>query len=257
MPTELEATDFELNLRRFMSAPQGVPESHASARCLSVALIGPNNETRNAVMDGLRGCNVTEIRELVTYPSGIDESSRRMIRSHDVVIVDLDSDHESALDLVTAIGHQGLAVAMVYSQLGDPNLVVRSMRAGAREFLPLPLTQDAMEEALDRASAIRPVARAQESPNGDLFVFLGGKGGVGVTTLACNFAVSLAEESKKNTLLIDLNLPLGDAAINLGIKAPYSTVDALQNAIRLDGIFLPTCWSAIAHSYPYLPRQLS
>ena len=59
-----------------------------------------------------------------------------------------------------------------------------------------------------------------------------------MTTLACSFAVSLAQESGQKTLLIDLNLPLGDAAINLGIKAQYSIVNALQNSSRLDAHFL-------------------
>jgi MinD-like ATPase involved in chromosome partitioning or flagellar assembly len=67
--------------------------------------------------------------------------------------------------------------------------------------------------------------------------FLGAKGGDGVTTLACNFAVSLAQESSQSTLLIDLDLPLGDAALNLGITAEYSTINALQNASRLDSSF--------------------
>jgi len=38
--------------------------------------------------------------------------------------------------------------------------------------------------------------------------------------------------------LIDLNLPLGDVAINLGIKAQYSIVTAFQNSRRLDAHFL-------------------
>jgi pilus assembly protein CpaE len=38
--------------------------------------------------------------------------------------------------------------------------------------------------------------------------------------------------------LIDLHLPLGDAALDLGITAQYSTVNALQNASRLDSNFL-------------------
>ena len=46
---------------------------------------------------------------------------------------------------------------------------------------------------------------------------MGAKGGAGATMLACNFAVALAQESGKKTLLIDLDLPLGDAALNLGI----------------------------------------
>jgi len=86
------------------------------------------------------------------------------------------------------------------------------------------------------ASAPRP----KKGPHGRLLVFLSAKGGSGVTTLACNFAAALASESRQKTLLIDLNLPLGDAAINLGIRPHFSTVSALRNASRLDSIFLCT-----------------
>jgi pilus assembly protein CpaE len=56
--------------------------------------------------------------------------------------------------------------------------------------------------------------------------------------LACNYAVALAQETAQSTLLIDLDLPLGDAALNLGIAAEYSTVNALQDYSRLDASFL-------------------
>ena len=59
-----------------------------------------------------------------------------------------------------------------------------------------------------------------------------------MTTLATSFAVSLAEQSGQRTLLIDLNLPLGDAALNLGVKSLYSTINAFENTSRLDAHFL-------------------
>jgi pilus assembly protein CpaE len=116
------------------------------------------------------------------------------------------------------------------------------MRAGAREFLTLPLDQSVLMDALDRAFARCCAARPlpPKSRAGRLLAFLGAKGGDGVTTLACNFAVSLAQESKESTVLIDLNLPLGDAGLNLGTTAEYSTINALQNASRLDSKFLST-----------------
>ena len=69
-------------------------------------------------------------------------------------------------------------------------------------------------------------------------MFLGSKGGSGVTTIACNFAIALAQESEQSTLLIDLGVPIGDAALSLGITAEYSTDNALQDADRLDASFL-------------------
>jgi pilus assembly protein CpaE len=117
-------------------------------------------------------------------------------------------------------------------------MLVRCMRAGAREFLSFPLAPEVMEEALIRASARRPQVRAEKKTQGRLLTFMGAKGGAGATMLACNFAVSLAKESGKKTLLIDLDLPLGDAALNMGITAEFSTIDALQSAERLDARFL-------------------
>jgi pilus assembly protein CpaE len=139
---------------------------------------------------------------------------------------------------VESISADGFATVMVFSESADPELLVRCMRAGAREFLTLPLEQGVMEEALMRAAARQPVVRTAKKPAGKLFAFIGSKGGAGATTVACNFAVELAKESNGKTLLIDLDLPLGDAALNLGITAEFSTVDALEATDRLDAQFL-------------------
>jgi pilus assembly protein CpaE len=73
-----------------------------------------------------------------------------------------------------------------------------------------------------------------------LLVFLGAKGGAGVSTLAANFAVALTQDSRQRVALLDLNLPLGNTAIDLGLTAPLSALDALRNLDRLDSHFLST-----------------
>jgi pilus assembly protein CpaE len=174
----------------------------------------------------------------LAYPANLDEVPRLIEQRNDVIIIDLDSNPEFALELVESICANGSSTVMVYSSKPDPELLVRCMRAGAREFLTPPFEHSKMAEALVRASARRSVTRLPRRTGGRLLVFLGAKGGAGVTTLACNFAVSLAKESGQSTLLIDLDLPLGDAALNLGISTEYSTVNALQEAGRLDASFL-------------------
>jgi pilus assembly protein CpaE len=114
------------------------------------------------------------------------------------------------------------------------------MRAGAREFLNLPIAPGDMAGALARVSIRRPGAHRPRRNSGKVCVFLGTKGGCGVTTLASNFAVALAQESGQKTLLIDFGLPLGDVAINLGVTAEYSTTHALRDTNRLDTRFLET-----------------
>jgi pilus assembly protein CpaE len=207
---------------------------------LSVAVISPDMRRRNAAMGALEDCQAGRTKEFVAYPPDLTDVPRMLGQDFDVVLVDLDSNPKQALDLVETISVHGLATAMVYSEQADLDLLLRSMRAGSREFLALPFDSGVMAEALVRASALRSAARPPKKADGRLFVFLSAKGGSGVTTLACNFAVSLAQDSGQKTLLIDLNLPLGDAAIDLGIKARYSTINALQNVGRLDASFLST-----------------
>jgi pilus assembly protein CpaE len=209
------------------------------ANVLTIALIGPDQQRRGAVAIALTGLQAGVTREFASYPE-LDEVPKMLEDNYDVVIVDLDSNPEYALDLIETICSRGTPTVMVYSANKDSELLVRCMRAGAREFLTQPFAPGTIAEAMVRASVRRPVARptAVKKSIGKLFVFLGAKGGSGVTTLACNFAVSLAFESNQNTLLIDLHLPLGDAALDLGITAQYSTVNALQNASRLDSNFL-------------------
>ncbi len=204
---------------------------------LSVALIGPDEHRRNAVAEAIAGPLCGTRRELNFYPD-LEEAQKLIERSFDVVIVDLDSNPEVALDLVESICANMQATVMVYSAGADAELMIRCMRAGAREFLTQPFVPAKLAEALVRASARRTATRATKKADGKLLVFWGAKGGAGVTTLSSMFAVWLARESGKKVLFIDFDLPLGDAALALGLAGQYSTIEALQNFHRLDANFL-------------------
>ncbi|HUB52177.1 MAG TPA: AAA family ATPase [Terracidiphilus sp.] len=213
------------------------PDSIGS-EALSIALIGPQEERRAEALLALAGTSGNDVREFSAYPPGLDDVARILEQHYDVIIIDLDSDPEYALELVESIGGTATATVMVYSAKTDPDLLMRCMRAGAREYLTVPFDRNVMAEALVRAAARRPLNRPTQKAAGRLLTFIGAKGGSGATTLACNFAVALAQEPGQKTLLVDLDLPLGDAALNLGIVAEYSTINALQAATRLDGAFL-------------------
>lgn len=214
-------------------------EQAAGASDLSIALIGPNENRRRIVANALAGSGSTMVREFPSYPNKSTDVPRLMEQNFDVFIIDLDGDQRYALELVEEIAANSSITVMVFSMNNDPNLLMSCMRAGAREFLSQPVALGQLNDALMRASARRPVARMPSNkPGGKVVVFLGGKGGSGVTTVACNFAVSLVQECEQSAVLIDLDLPLGDAALNLGITPQFSTVDALQNYTRLDQNFL-------------------
>lgn len=223
-----------------MSTRTQIPDT-LSAGALSVAVISPDEERRSAAVRALNECQHSQIQEFDCYPPNSDDAPQILGNDFDVVLIDMDSNPEYAVDLLESIcSTHGRATAMAYSAEPDPEIMLRCMRVGAREFLKMPFDRGVMAEALVRASSLRLAALPEKKTGGKLLVFLSAKGGSGVTTLACNYAVSLAQESEKKTLLIDLNLPLGDAAIDLGIRATYSTINALQSSGRLDSRFLAT-----------------
>lgn len=213
------------------------PESIGTS-ALSIALIGPSEERRAAAVAALNASSGNELREFPTYPPSPEEVSRLLEQQYDIVVIDLDADPEYALELVENIAASGAITVMVYSEKSDPDVLMRCMRAGAREFLILPFDSNVVAEALVRAAARRPLNKVSKKAAGRLLTFLGAKGGAGATTIACNFAVALAQDPNQKTLLIDLDLPLGDAALNLGIAAEYSTINALQSTSRMDASFL-------------------
>ena len=204
---------------------------------MSVALIGPEEQRRKAVASALAGSQANLSREFASYPE-LDDVPQLLETGFDVVIVELDSDPEHALDLVEHICGNSSVTVMVYSTQADPELLVRCMRAGAREFLNQPIAPSTIAEALVRASVRRPAVHAPKKTLGRLLIFAGAKGGSGVSTIASNFAIMLAQESKQNILLLDLDLPLGAAALDLGIITQFSTANALQDISRLDSNFL-------------------
>jgi pilus assembly protein CpaE len=234
-----------------MTPTQDTPEPIGEGK-LSIAVIGPDSRRRHALAGALEAWKLGDlkdserhgfvaeivIRQFGAYPGDLDELPLMLDQHYDIVFVDLDSDPDYAFDLVESICVSNVSSVMVYSEQSDLQLAVRSMRAGAREFLTLPFATTELADALARASIRSSGSPTARKATKKVFVFLGVKGGCGVTTLATNFAVSLAQESGQSTLLIDMGLPLGDAAINLGMTVRYSTEDAFQDSSRLDASFL-------------------
>lgn len=81
---------------------------------------------------------------------------------------------------------------------------------------------------VDRAPQARPAAR------GRVISLFSTKGGVGTTTVAVNIAASFASRSALRTLLIDLDLVGGDAALLFGITPRRTIVDVALSQGDLD-----------------------
>jgi pilus assembly protein CpaE len=207
---------------------------------LSVAVIGPHEQHRRAMAMAIGKHPGAIIHEFPSYSSAQEQLPRLLEDRYSVIIVDADSNPDSALGLAEAVCTTSTTSVMAYSSQADVKLAIRFMRVGVREFFTLPVEGTEVVEALNRASVRQPGQQQAEYVPSKVLVFLGTKGGCGVTALASNFAVALAQESERSTLLIDLGMPLGDAAINLGMVTEFSVANAVREANRLDSNFLRT-----------------
>ena len=205
---------------------------------LSVALIGPDEGRRLAVAKALDETRRVVIREFDSYPPGFDRL-QRLQASFDVIILDLDSEPDTALELVAKTSRNNAGTIMVYSEKADPELALRSKRAGARECLLLPLEQGAMAEALVRTTtALREKGHSRKEDRGKVARLCRLQRRIGCYDGRVQYCDRSGPVSDQSVLLIDLALPIGDAALCLGIAAGYSTDYALQNIDRLDATLL-------------------
>jgi pilus assembly protein CpaE len=115
----------------------------------------------------------------------------------------------------------------------DPTTMLEAMRIGVSEWVAEPVNLDDLHASLKR------VARAITRPMmGKAIAVLGAKGGVGSTTVAVNLATALRRLSSQPTLLVDLHLAHGDAAVFMGVEPRFSVLDAIENIHRLDETYL-------------------
>ena len=204
---------------------------------ITAALIDPDDQSRGEVAGALAGFHGTAIREFPSFPSDLDDLPQMLEGHFDAILIGIDSDPEYAFDVAEKLCASQSTTVMVYSAQTNLEMAIRFMRAGVREFLTLPLLRADIIGALARVSIRNSSNSPSRRTSRKLCVFLGAKGGCGVTTIASNFAVALAQESGQRTLLIDFGFPLGDVAINLGMVAEYSTANAFQDPNRLDANF--------------------
>lgn len=150
----------------------------------------------------------------------------------DVLLIDLRGGRAVPAGLAAVKRQRPHLGILVVASQPDPALLLEAMRAGAGEFLAEPFRAPDLEKAIRTLLGNRPA-----EITGEIVAFLGAKGGVGTTTTAVNVATVLAKQSKAATLLADLHLSHGDAALYLGAEPRFSIVDAIDNTHRLDESF--------------------
>jgi len=208
------------------------------AQRVSIAIVDPDRERAKSVAESLPGAQTGSLLLVPGYLPSLKDAPWLSDQGFEMILVGLDGNMHEALQTVQSLCALSPATVVVYSHRAEQELLIQSMRSGAREFLTFPFAPGAVEEAMTRVAVRIQASPTPKKTCGKILAFVGAKGGAGVTTVASNYAVALAQDTTKNTLLIDFDLPLGDAALAFGLTCEFSTIDALREAERLDSAFL-------------------
>ncbi|HEY8487541.1 MAG TPA: response regulator [Thermaerobacter sp.] len=154
----------------------------------------------------------------------------------DVVLMDINLPRLDGLAAAERILKQLETRIIMVSVENGPEYFRRAMQAGACDFLVKPFSPDALAEAVRRAVPPADPVSLMPAPGGRgrLITVFSAKGGVGKTTLAVNLAVVLAKRPDRRTVLVDLDLELGSAALLLGIRPRATLADLCRREGALD-----------------------
>ena len=152
-----------------------------------------------------------------------------------ICFLDVCSDAERGLGLVTDLMVLDPSVAIVVLlPTNDSDIILRSLRQGASEFMIRPFTPDQLQRIAEKLSKQNPELYPRREGLGRVYCVVPVKGGCGATTIACSLASHHKRLGAKKTLLADLDPLTGTVAFLLKLKSSYSFVDVLAHAATLD-----------------------
>jgi pilus assembly protein CpaE len=222
---------------------------------LRLAIVDPNDGTREELKGMLLGMDrvwlEAECSRYEFFADVVDQTHP------DIGVVSIDHDSEKALQLIRGLQSNSPECSiLVVSSSTDGQLILKVMRAGAKEFLTQPVRVDDLVSAIERIGAHRFGRGDGKSRSSTAIAVAGSTGGVGTTSLAVNLSCALASRPENTVALIDLDLCLGDADVFLDTIPDYTLVDVAQNIARLDFTLLKRSLTKHSSGLYLLPRPV-
>jgi len=142
-----------------------------------------------------------------------------------------DHGSEGELETLRQMPAEARPELLVFGPGDNPTAIRMAMRAGARDYLTLPLDKGELFAAIDEIAKLRKDTK--KSSTGHLHVFINGKGGSGATFLATNIAHGLAVDEHKVTL-IDLDLQFSGLCRYLDLTPKQDILEAIRAIDDMD-----------------------
>ena len=203
---------------------------------IDTVIIDPENNSREIILNYLAqvpDINITqEFNDVLTAMNFIIESRPNLI------IVDISQKTQMALDIIVKISNQlKNSKIIVLSYDMSPEIVIKALRAGAREFLTKPLIEAEFVQSVEKLKDLI-LGNINDTTKCKVITTFSNKGGIGKTAIATNLAVEIANMTKERVALVDLNMQMGDVTTFLDLNPSFDTAYVINNLERIDEGFL-------------------
>ncbi len=181
----------------------------------------------------IRAALATDSRtKLLSGGNDIEQVHDEVVRlKPSAAIINLGSNAEQAIKLIQTLNTECPTTAIIsVARETSADLILQSLRAGAREFLRLPISADELRTVLDRIGEFCADQGEAPKKSGRMTAVFSSKGGCGTSFIATNIAAC----ATTRTLLVDLNLESGDLGLYLGLDPKRSIADMIAHRGVLD-----------------------
>jgi len=200
---------------------------------LKVLVVGEDGQQRRDIHSALAELSEPELEIAEVGP----QLAGKLNHGTEVAMVVVDGSEDASLDFIQAQAqHSPRPALFALLHERSSNLMRRALRAGADEVLFLPMDHGDATRALLKISEAR--RRVERPGRGQVCSLVSITGGVGVTTLAANFALGLRCYCQKQVAIADLDFQSSDLSAVLNLE-PDRNITALAESVKeLDSIQL-------------------
>jgi pilus assembly protein CpaE len=197
---------------------------------INILIVDDNEKARARLIEQLRYPDLRIVGESSFGAAAASWASRLDV---DVVLIAIEEPVVRGLRTVEMLTGGGASWPIVaVSTRNDRDAMRKSMLAGARDYVVLPVADDDL-----RASIVRVYQRQQErrgtpdgaaqgTAHGTVITVFGVKGGIGKTTTAVNLAAGIARSTGNHVALVDADTQFGDCAVMLDLVPERTIIDA-------------------------------
>jgi pilus assembly protein CpaE len=174
--------------------------------------------------------------ELVGTSTSVAEAAPALAGGHLDAVLHATRSTNLPADELAAIREHSRAPVLIVASAGSSRMLEEALDAEVADVLLLPQLVENVVFAIRKATHSRShVHHAGGSgKHGKIVTVFSPKGGTGKTVTASNLATALAKFEQRKTLLLDLDLQFGDAAIMLGIEPEKTIYDLVVAPGELD-----------------------